>query len=164
MFYLFNTDQINLPDFFRSISEEEIEECCTSKVFHRGNDYFRSGSVEEAAFNADKLKLKTLVVGDSDYTVQISLQKGEVAGSCTCPYETVCKHIIASLLFAVDEKSEIDVDTNSKKLEPDISQNHSLCGPGWVSLDFAQSILPNAPSRTLASAFRNFGVYTRSSK
>ena len=122
MFYLFNTDQINLPDFFRSISEEEIEECCTSKVFHRGNDYFTSGSVEEAAFNADKLKLKTMVVGDSDYTVQISLQKGEVAGSCTCPYETVCKHIIASLLFAVDEKSEIDVDTNSKKLEPDINQ------------------------------------------
>ena len=44
------------------------------------------------------------------------------------------------------------------------SQNQSLCGPGCVSLDFAQSILPSAPFFTLSCALINLGVYTRSSR
>src|SRR5688500_11717658 len=45
-----------------------------------------------------------------------------------------------------------------------ISQNQSLCGPGCVSLDLAQSILPSEPLLMLCSALIYLGVYTRSSR
>mgnify|MGYP003305039202 CR=1 FL=1 len=38
-----------------------------------------------------------------------------------------------------------------------ISQNQSLWGPGWVSLDLVQIILPRLPLCTLFNAFKNFG-------
>ena len=39
-----------------------------------------------------------------------------------------------------------------------ISQNQSECGPGCVSLDFAQSTRPIEPASTLFTDFKNLGV------
>lgn len=122
MSQLFITKQNNLPDFFKTISANDIQGCCESKVYHRGLEYFKYGYVANASYNIDKSRLKTLVKGNSEYTVIINLQNGEVGGSCTCPYGGTCKHVIASLLFANDENSEIEVLPDAKNPGTDINQ------------------------------------------
>jgi hypothetical protein len=122
MSHLFIAKQNNLPDFFKTISADDIQGCCESKVYHRGQEYFKYGYVADASYNIDKTRLKTLVKGNSEYTVIINLQNGEVGGSCTCPYGETCKHVIASLLFANDENSEIEVLPDAKNSGTDINQ------------------------------------------
>jgi hypothetical protein len=41
---------------------------------------------------------------------------------CTCPYGGACKHIIASLLFAINESSEIEVVPDAESPGTDINQ------------------------------------------
>jgi hypothetical protein len=118
----FITKQNNLPDFFKTISADDIQGCCESKVYHRGLEYFKYGYVADASYNVDKTRLKTLVKGNSEYTVIINFQNGEVGGSCTCPYGGTCKHVIASLLFANDENSEIEVLPDEKNPGTDINK------------------------------------------
>jgi uncharacterized Zn finger protein len=46
--------------------------------------------------------LKAIVNGREDYSIIIVLGDGKVSGSCTCPYGDVCKHLVATLLYAAD--------------------------------------------------------------
>jgi hypothetical protein len=115
---LFVTEQNNLTNFFETVSVDDIQDCCGSKVFRRGVEYFENDSVEEASYNLDKTRLKLLVNGSSDYSVVIELQKGEVAGKCNCPYGG----IIASLLYAKKESSVIDIVPDSQKAGANIDQ------------------------------------------
>jgi hypothetical protein len=124
MSQLFITKQKNLLDFFKTISSDELQGCCESKIYHRGLEYFKYGYVADASYNIDKTRLKTLVKGNSEYTVVVKLQNGEVEGSCTCPYGGTCKHVIASLLFAIGENSEIEVEPDAKS--PGININQYL--------------------------------------
>ena len=122
MSHLFITEQNKLPGFFETISGDDIQGCCDSKVYHRGGEYFKYGYVADASYNIEKTRLKTLVKGNSDYTVIIDLQNGHIEGSCTCPYGGTCKHVIASLLFAIGENSEIDVIPEAQNPGIDIKQ------------------------------------------
>lgn len=74
----FITKRNNLPDFFKTISADDILGCCESKVYHRGLEYFKYGCVADASYNIDKTRLKTLVKGNSEYTVIIDLQNGNI--------------------------------------------------------------------------------------
>lgn len=122
MLQLFLSKQDNLPGFFKTISADDIQGCCESKVYHRGLEYFENGYVTDAFYNIDKTRLKTLVKGNAEYTVIVNLHNGEVGGSCTCPYGGACKHIIASLLFAIDGNSEIDIIPDAKNPGIDINK------------------------------------------
>jgi uncharacterized Zn finger protein len=119
---LFTTDEKTLPDFFEALSDTEIKNYCESKIYHRGKEYYKSGTVNEAAYNSTKTSLKTVVEGNSNYTVKITLEDGEVSGSCTCPYDDVCKHIVATLLYAIDSDSEFEIIPESKSEENQTKQ------------------------------------------
>ena len=119
---LFTTEKNNLPDFFEKISRENIQDCCESKVYHRGLEYHKFGAVIEASYNDSKTQLKGIVKGNSNYTVSIELQNGEVSGFCTCPYGGVCKHIVATLFYAIDDDSEIDIIPDAKNTGIDTKQ------------------------------------------
>lgn len=123
MFYLFHTKQKNLPDFFETITEEDIQDCCEPQIYYRGREYFEYGHVAQASYNIDKTRLQTLVEGTSDYKVIIRLQNQQVEGSCTCPYGDICKHVIASLLYAVNENLEIEAVADATNVETDIDQH-----------------------------------------
>lgn len=117
---LFLTIQKNLPGFFETIAVDDIKDCSESKVYHRGREYYDSGCVTEASYNMDRVRLKTIVEGNHRYSVTISLQNGQVSGSCTCPYGGTCKHVIASLLFAAgDPDIEIVPDAKSPGIDID---------------------------------------------
>lgn len=119
---LFTTKHNNLHDCFKTITTAEIQDCCESKVYYRGVEYFENGYIADALYNIDKTKLITLVKGSSDYTVTIIHKNTYIEGLCTCPCGGACKHIIASLLFAIDESSEIEVVQDSKNTGTDINQ------------------------------------------
>lgn len=122
MAYLFHAGQKNLPDFFETISEEDIQDCCEAQIYYRGAEYFEYGHIAQASYNIDKTRLQTLVEGTSDYNVIIKLQDNQVEGSCTCPYGGICKHVIASLLYALNENQEIERIANTENVEIDIDQ------------------------------------------
>lgn len=112
MHTLFSTSKNNLHAFFNSISDDDVRDCCSSPVFRRGEEYFDEDCVHQAAYNKEKTTLKAIVSGSEDYTVRIVLADGKVSGSCTCPYDDVCKHLVATLLHAADVL-EIETEDNS---------------------------------------------------
>ncbi len=132
---LFITKENNLSAFFRTVSAEDIKDCSESRVYHLGMEYYKYDSVKEASYNLDKLRLKTIVKGRTEYTVTISLKNGEVSGLCTCPYGSTCKHVIASLLYAIDKSSEIEIIPDAKNTGVDINQHlQSLSKGELISL------------------------------
>ena len=111
MHTLFSTSKKNLHAFFNSISDDDIRDCCSSAVFRRGEEYFDDDCISQATYNKGKNTLKAIVTGNEDYTVNIVLSGGTILGSCTCPCNDVCKHLVATLLYAADV--EIETEDNS---------------------------------------------------
>ncbi len=115
MYILFTTSQNNLQNFFHSLLADDIRDCCGSSVYSRGEDHFESDCVAQAIYNEGKTILKAVVNGSEDYTVTIKLGGGKVSGSCTCPYDGVCKHQVATMLYVIDNESEIKIAGNGDK-------------------------------------------------
>ncbi|MGV8091376.1 MAG: SWIM zinc finger domain-containing protein [Mangrovibacterium sp.] len=109
MSVLFTTKENDLSRFFKTISGDDIQNCADPEVYSRGLRYFNNGSVAEAAINAGKVELKAIVKGKSDYMVTVWLQDGKVSGLCTCPYGGTCKHIVATLFYAIEAYPEIEI-------------------------------------------------------
>ncbi len=112
--------------------EQEIKKLCSSAIYKRGTEYFRSGRVhiktrENQGFTA-------VVDDDGIYNVKVACDDGGNITDyfCTCPYyETmgsVCKHIVASCMERDREiaGSTGEIDENeriSRILVSDFSRN-----------------------------------------
>ena len=105
MHTLFTTIQNSLPAFFRSLPADALRDCCSPSDYSLGKDYFEAKAVSQLIFNNEKTRLNAIVNGNDNYSVTIMLDKGKITGSCTCAYYDVCKHIVATMLYAYDEKS-----------------------------------------------------------
>ncbi|MFN8255178.1 MAG: hypothetical protein U0W24_05780 [Bacteroidales bacterium] len=103
MYFLFETEADNLDDFFLDLEEDRINECCDQKILQRGEEYYAQNLVKSATFNHDKNSLEAIVKRSEKYSVIINLKHGEVHGACDCPYDGVCKHIVATLFYAILE-------------------------------------------------------------
>ena len=112
MHTLFNTSKKNLHVFFSSLAADDIHDCCSLSVFHRGENYLESDAVYQATYNKEKTRLKAIVGGNEDYTVTVTLADGSVSGSCTCPYGDVCKHLVATMLYVIDNDSDVETEDN----------------------------------------------------
>ncbi|MDR0796146.1 MAG: SWIM zinc finger family protein [Tannerella sp.] len=123
MHKLFNTSKQSLSDFFDSLSEDDIQDCCSPTIYQRGADYYDADDVYQATYNKEKTLLKAIVSGNKEYAITISLGNGSVSGSCTCPYDGVCKHLVAALLFASD-MFEIEIEENESKEAGDNFQQY----------------------------------------
>lgn len=77
---------------------EDVE----SKIYHRGEDYYRSGHVESIDWNGSHVTAEVSGSEEEPYLVELDFSAdGEIEGwSCDCPYDwgPVCKHIVAVLL------------------------------------------------------------------
>lgn len=97
---------------------EDIRELVSSQVFERGESYFRQGMVLDIRESGDTLRARVKGSGDEVYSVQIKESNGRILATCTCPYDGVCKHVIATLLYA--KQQEIKPSSHgafSEKLE-----------------------------------------------
>ena len=77
---------------------EDVE----SKIYHRGEDYYRSGRVESIDWDGSHVNVEVSGSEEEPYLVELDFSaSGEVeAWSCDCPYDwgPVCKHTVAALL------------------------------------------------------------------
>lgn len=77
---------------------EDVE----SKIYHRGEDYYRSGHVESIEWDGSHVTAEVSGSEEEPYLVELDFSAdGEVeAWSCDCPYDwgPVCKHTVAVLL------------------------------------------------------------------
>jgi|GEM_PF-2752519 len=134
MYFLFDTGEQTLYDIFKAFSEDGIKESLELRIYSRGLEYFKYGCVSNVEFNRGKTKLTAAVRGSDDYTVVLTLNEGEVRGSCTCPYGGICKHQAAVLLYAVNNLSEIDISIQDNTKESIHEYLQSLSKNELISL------------------------------
>ena len=100
---------------YPNITEDQIQDRCTKKVFTRGEDYFYNEMIENAMFHGSTLCATCQGSEDTPYCVSVELTPTGIADAvCSCPYDWGgdCKHIVALLLTYVHEREEI------RSLEP----------------------------------------------
>ena len=97
-----------------SIPLSQFLQIAGSSILDRGNDYFRNGHVisfEEIVPG----EYEAFVEGSEDYIVNLTVIDGSLEEySCTCPYDygSVCKHIVAAVLYL---QKETGVNPDSEK-------------------------------------------------
>lgn len=88
-------DVLRTPDL-----ESFLERWGGEKIFKRGKNYFQRGYVKDLVITPNGRLLAT-VKGSRDYISALYLDEtGNLAGDCTCPYDDICKHIVALALQA----------------------------------------------------------------
>ncbi|WP_175060123.1 SWIM zinc finger domain-containing protein [Thermococcus sp. 2319x1] len=91
---------------------EELRRVFGSRVFERGERYYREGRVIGVVKIGDKLYAK--VKGSKTYAVEFDLKKN--VSYCTCPYGMNCKHGV-SAFFAYSNGEFFDGDAFLRSLE-----------------------------------------------
>ena len=134
MYLIFDAQEENLYDIFKTLSYDDIKNSLELKIYNRGLEYFKSDCKSDVEFNQDKTKLTATVYGTDDYNITLSFNKGKVQGSCTCPYGGVCKHQAAVLLYAINKLAEIDIPTQEKNKESIHSHLQSLSKSELIAL------------------------------
>jgi uncharacterized Zn finger protein len=93
------------------ITEAYVRELATEQSFDRGYRYYRDRSVFEIARRGNLITAKVEGRDYEPYRVQVALDDSHLVSkaSCTCPYDWggICKHIVATLLVAINESETI---------------------------------------------------------
>jgi len=110
--FIANTSEHSLEKALEKLTEDDIFDISSERIFYRGEDYYNSGNVRDAWF-ADKHHLEARVTGYEEYKIQISLENETLTASCSCPFDGVCKHMIAVLIYATLE----DIETRKPMIE-----------------------------------------------
>ena len=95
---------------YPNITEDQIQDRCTKKVFSRGEGYFYDEAIENPMFHGWTLSANCQGSEDTPYHVSVELPPTGIAdAACSCPYDWGgdCKHIVALLLTYVYEPDEI---------------------------------------------------------
>lgn len=95
---------------YPNITEDQIQDRCTKKVFSRGEGYFYDEAIENPMFHGWTLSANCQGSEDTPYRVSVELTPTGIADAeCSCPYDWGgdCKHIVALLLTYVHEPEEI---------------------------------------------------------
>jgi hypothetical protein len=104
------TDGVIMLALNSSLTAAAVEEFAGKTIYKRGLDYYRSGNVYNAVFDAESGRLEAAVYGNyGDYTVEISSTgRSALNADCDCPYEGYpCKHVVAVLLLFIDKRKAL---------------------------------------------------------
>lgn len=105
----------NIKTAIAALDIDEVRDFCNSKVFSRGESYFKNGAVAEIEFSADLQTLTATVEGREDYTIILQINESAISTKCNCLYGGLCKHIIAVLLYAIEDGESIEIATAPNK-------------------------------------------------
>lgn len=112
-----------------SLTAQRLESAFPERFYQRGKDYYHKKRVcdLQVVYRSNKSERITAVVNGSEpYAVRVELggplNKIRIHGTCECPIAINCKHVIATLLQAINK--------------PDISQKEN------VKLSFSSSYQP----------------------
>ncbi len=98
------------------ISLEAIRDSVGAQIYNRGLKYFRDGRVQLIDIEPDYFNAH--VAGTQIYLVRVQMKNRHIEASCTCPYWTTCKHVVASLLQAKQYYEEHTSELSEKKRQP----------------------------------------------
>src|SRR5210317_1825913 len=95
-----------------SVSEKDLPRFFKPAFIRRGLEYFKNKKVIRLnTYNDDQL-IRASVSGSEShpYQLQIRLRQEngvieEIKGRCSCPVQFNCKHVVASLLFWMDQQT-----------------------------------------------------------
>lgn len=101
--FLYATEENDLPLAISALTAEDIQNFCLETIYHRGVGYYDIGAVKDISYTGTHELIASVQV-NRKYDVLIQWSNKNVSTICSCPYEDVCKHIIAVLLHALLEK------------------------------------------------------------
>ena len=100
-----------------NISISQFLQTAGPAILDRGRDYFRNGHVISFE-EIQPGEYEAVVEGTEDYIVNLTVIDGNLEDcSCTCPYDygSVCKHIVAAVMYLQKEESGLQESTQIKK-------------------------------------------------
>jgi uncharacterized Zn finger protein len=110
------------------ITESLIRQNATEKSFQRGKEYARSHAVQDLVWRDQVLQAS--VSGSAYYRVSIGFNERSIQSTkCSCPYDFGgwCKHIVATLLVAIEQPKIEERPSLAKMLERlDLEQTRKL--------------------------------------
>ncbi len=170
--YLFDTVHEDLRQCVNHLAEGDIESCCEYRVFLRGIEYFNDGAVGKIEPGKNSNSIEAVVEGTRKYSVALSLEDGGLYGTCNCPYDDVCKHIVAVLLHLKEKEvpvlSRPDKHPGGDKRMDETLKNHfdALSKSELVGLlmDFApRSYVTRVQNQAMADGDAS-GIFTKVEK
>jgi len=94
-----------------NFTEATIRQFATAESFRRGEEYYEQGAVISMIRRGNVLQAEVEGSQYEPYQVRVTFDAAGIAeAGCTCPYDWGgwCKHIVATLLAALDEPEEIE--------------------------------------------------------
>ena len=95
-----------LLEYFKLIKKDAIFNLFSDRIFYKGLDYYNKKYITDCYFNSKNI-LEATVSGTDIYKVKLSLENNEIKVSCSCPYDSICKHI-AGTFFELSELAKTD--------------------------------------------------------
>ena len=104
-----------------SLTREKILGLVGKTIFDRGVQYAQNGRVVDLLVDPSE-GISALVEGNDTYEVAISEGNQQLEFHCDCPYEGICKHIVAVLLCY------LELPKRSRSSSRKGAQNRRACG------------------------------------
>jgi len=98
------------------ITQEQIVNEAGPEIFSRGKKYYQQNRVTLAELELDRFDAQ--VQGAVMYHVQVQKIGENFYSSCTCPYWTTCKHVVAAMLQAKDYYDQHEYELLHEKTHP----------------------------------------------
>jgi hypothetical protein len=114
-YHLFDLDNKSFLSSIDNLTEDAIKSNSEYIIYQRGREYYNRGLVKNVSFDSAGNKVSANVTGGEKYSVSIYSENGEIFGSCTCPYEDVCKHITAVLIHISENDFEEELKLPGKE-------------------------------------------------
>ncbi|MBN1997379.1 SNF2 helicase associated domain-containing protein [candidate division KSB1 bacterium] len=102
------------------IEIEKIIQIAGHDIYRRGLQYYKTGRVNLVSIELDKFK--AMVKGSFEYDVNVQKLGERLYASCSCPYWTTCKHVVAALLEAREWYEHHEQDLLKQKAHPEWRQ------------------------------------------
>jgi hypothetical protein len=103
------------------LTEASVRAFAEPKIFERGEAYFRQKAVYSLAYDAASDRIVSETHGNyGDYDQEIWIQDERIGGECNCQFEGFpCKHLVASLLTFIADKSLYLAQSNLRRKKVD---------------------------------------------
>lgn len=133
---------------FSELSEKRIKDFAGNVIFNRGYDYYHDGLVEDFEFDPKKQTFCASIHGSLGYyTIEVCNNDDYLEANCDCPFDGYpCKHIVAVLLYFLDNKDNYLKDLNAQRKMEKIVEDKLSVLPKKQLIQIILSLLQKYPS------------------
>jgi len=101
---LFEDIKGDLCDFFGKIAKKDIKAIVEGEVYEAGLKCFTTDKIGDFEYVTNEKLIASVQDGEEDFEIIIETEEGSVIYSCDCESEGKCEHVVAVLLYAVENK------------------------------------------------------------